>query len=41
MFFGLDECRLDVLINNAALMRQKREESEDRHEMALAVNFLG
>ena len=35
------ESRLDVLINNAAVMKYHREVSEDGHEMSLAVNFLG
>ena len=36
-----EEARLDVLINNAGVLRQERELSVDGHELMFAVNFLG
>ena len=35
-----DEDRLEVLINNAGIIVQKRKESEDGHELTFAVNYL-
>ncbi len=35
-----DEERLDVLINNAGVIVPERQESEDRYELAFAVNYL-
>jgi NAD(P)-dependent dehydrogenase (short-subunit alcohol dehydrogenase family) len=35
-----EQDRLDVLINNAGIIAQEREESEDGHELTFAVNYL-
>src|SRR5215210_4209051 len=35
-----NESRLDVLVNNAGIMQNKRQESADGHELTFQVNYL-
>src|SRR4051812_20256118 len=35
-----NEPRLDVLVNNAGIMQDKRQESDDGHELTFRVNYL-
>lgn len=39
--FLKEEARLDILINNAAILSKKRQQTSDNFELQLATNYLG